>query len=290
MIRLVAFDLDGTVMDGQNRASEAAMAAIGSLVDRGVAVACISGRSVSKSQEPFRGSPKTAAAMSFGSYNGAVVMGPVIGGTRSVIHENRLPSDVLLEVADYIAASGLNFVYCRCEIGDEGVRDDYIADRDTKSVQALSVQAGVSFTYDEDLLSRIRKGALGPPPKLLIFPGTDVRDATFSDMQRTYGSRAYLVRTGEDRIEVMHPDVNKGVALREIARSHGIPLAETMSVGDGDNDLPMLRAAGVGVLLASADDETRRRSEAGGGILIGEDFEADGFARAVEEHVLAPKG
>ena len=112
----------------------------------------------------------------------------------------------------------------------------------------------------------------------------------FADMQRLFGNRLYLVRTGEDRIEVMHPDVNKGVALREIARSRGVPLAQTMSVGDGDNDLPMLREAGLGVLLASADEGTRRQAEAEGGILIGEDFESDGFARAVEEHVLAGMG
>ena len=88
----------------------------------------------------------------------------------------------------------------------------------------------------------------------------------------------------------MHPDVNKGVALREIARSRGVPLPETMSIGDGDNDLPMLWEAGLGVLLASADEGTRRRAGAKGAILIGEDFRADGFARAVEEHVLAGTG
>ena len=51
-IKLVAFDLDGTILDHTNRPSQRALETIQTLIDRGVHVASISGRSISKSQLP----------------------------------------------------------------------------------------------------------------------------------------------------------------------------------------------------------------------------------------------
>ncbi len=283
MIRLVAFDLDGTVLSGMGQASEASVEAIRALVERGTAVASISGRNMEKSQAPFAGVPELAAAMYIGSYNGAVVLGPAVDGSRRLLHEQRL--SVFQEVVDYIGERGLNFVYCRCEVGGGGVQEDYMTDRETASVQGLVALTGVRFVIDGNLLSRIRVGELGPPPKLIVMPGPERRDVVLEEMQEVFGQRLYLARTGDDRVEVMHPEVNKGGALRTICETCGVSLAETLAVGDGDNDLPMLREAGVGVLVESADEQTKRLA-ADAGLEMAPPFEAEGFSRVVEQYAL----
>lgn len=55
-----------------------------------------------------------------------------------------------------------------------------------------------------------------------------------------------------NNLEINARGANKGVALTALANELGIPMAEVMAIGDNDNDIPMLRAAGVGVAMGNA--------------------------------------
>ena len=213
MIRLVAFDLDGTVLNEVGEISGASVETMRELIRRGIGVASASGRNVEKSQAPFAGAPDLADAMYIVGYNGALALGPSAEGRRPLLHEERMPADAFREAIGYIGDRGLNLVYCRCEIGENGVREAYITDRETGSIRALAAQTGISFVFDSGLLARLSAGDLGPPPKLMVLPGKGRRDAVLQEMRRTFDGRLYLARTGEDRIEAMHPEVNKGAPL-----------------------------------------------------------------------------
>ncbi|MCE2448086.1 MAG: HAD hydrolase family protein [Candidatus Latescibacteria bacterium] len=79
--------------------------------------------------------------------------------------------------------------------------------------------------------------------------------------------------------------MNKGVALRTLIERIGGSTDRVLAVGDADNDLPMLRAAGIGVLLGNAKDEVKA-AVAGDGVRIGPSFAEDGFAKMVREYAL----
>ncbi len=55
-----------------------------------------------------------------------------------------------------------------------------------------------------------------------------------------------------NNLEINARGANKGVALTALANELGIPMAEVMAIGDNDNDIPMLRAAGVSVAMGNA--------------------------------------
>jgi len=59
-------------------------------------------------------------------------------------------------------------------------------------------------------------------------------------------------RTGPHFLEWNAPDVNKASGLATVARSLGIELADVVAIGDAENDVPMLRSAGVGLAVAGA--------------------------------------
>ena len=288
MIGLVAFDLDGTVLTAKNEASETSLDAIRALIARGIVVASISGRNVGNSQRPFAADPELARIFYFGCYNGSVVLSSETNGQRELLHEERLPGEIFWEAIDYIDRRQLSFIYCGCEIGSENIQETYIADRNSESVEALVELVGLDMACDERLISRIRKKELRPPPKLIVLPGTENRDQILGEMKEVFADRAYLSATGEDRLELMHRDVNKGFALQAVAEVCGVSIDETLAVGDGDNDLPMLQKAGVGVLLESADEATLRAAR-DSGIHLGESFEAEGFAKAVLHYALSEK-
>ena len=280
MIRLVAFDLDGTVLDEAGRASDASMDAIRGLVATGVGVASISGRSVANSQAPFDDVPELSAAMYIGSYNGALVLGPGKDGDRRLLLEERLPEAVFIQALEYVDAEGHNFVYCRCELSGGRVDEAYMTDRESASVEGLRA-LGVRFVVDANLASRVRNSGSGPPPKLIVMPGRHRREAVLEEMRDLLGEQVYLARTGDDRLEIMSRRVNKGAALRAICEACGVSVAESLAFGDGDNDLPMLKTAGTGMLMENADDHTKCEAE-GAGIRLEPSVQSDGFAGALK--------
>lgn len=55
--------------------------------------------------------------------------------------------------------------------------------------------------------------------------------------------------------------VDKGVGLRSFANYLGVDISETIAFGDGGNDIPMLREAGIGVAMGNASDEVKRHAD-----------------------------
>jgi len=78
-----------------------------------------------------------------------------------------------------------------------------------------------------------------------------------------------------DYLEVTAAGVDKGTALEHLAGHLGIPLTSTMAFGDGDNDIPMLVRAGVGVAMLSG---TRGARSAARWITRGNDDDGVAFA------------
>jgi hydroxymethylpyrimidine pyrophosphatase-like HAD family hydrolase len=82
----------------------------------------------------------------------------------------------------------------------------------------------------------------------------------------------------------MHPEVNKAVALRKLCEACNVSPSQALAIGDGDNDLPMLREAGIGVLMGNADPLTRKTADAAG-VGMAESLAEDGFSRTVARYV-----
>ena len=89
-----------------------------------------------------------------------------------------------------------------------------------------------------------------------------------------YSSNRYL--------EFNAPGVNKGAGLLALAERLGIAPEETMAIGDNSNDVPMLRAAGLGVAVANASDEALEAAD----YVCEADNNAGGVAEAIERFVL----
>jgi Cof subfamily protein (haloacid dehalogenase superfamily) len=90
------------------------------------------------------------------------------------------------------------------------------------------------------------------------------------------------VKTSPGTVEFMKPGLNKGVALRRYAERNAIPVSQIMAVGDMDNDIAMIDAAGWGVCMANGCDEAKAVADAitEYGVL------EDGFGRYFEDHVF----
>jgi Cof subfamily protein (haloacid dehalogenase superfamily) len=85
----------------------------------------------------------------------------------------------------------------------------------------------------------------------------------------------------KDYINVTNPAVSKGAALAELAALVNVPMAEMLAAGDGPNDEPLIRAAGIGIAMGNAVDSLKALADA-----IVPDVDDDGLAVAIERYVL----
>ena len=113
--------------------------------------------------------------------------------------------------------------------------------------------------------------------KIIIFTRTDeLQDELLKSLPVRFPD---LVVTSSARhnIELNAPAANKGDALRALSAALDIPMERVMAVGDGLNDMTMLRAAGIRVAMGNAHPDLKAIAT-----YITEDCDHDGAARAIE--------
>lgn len=285
-IKLIAFDQDDTALLPDGNLSSEGLRAIEAALQGGLIVSSVSGRNIDRSSEPFRGSESIFDQLYLIANNGGIILGPAQQGQRPLLFEQRIPQDTFVELLDFIEENNFNFVYSWLRMTEDGPLDSVITNQYTASVASIEEQSRASVDQDEELLERLRHSEYPLPPKMLILPGLAKRETVLEKMKVQFSSRLYLVKTNPDRIEAMHADVNKKVAVEFIAQEHGISMDNVMAVGDGENDLPMLFNAGLGVIMDNAQD-TIKNSGRSRGLTIAPANHENGFAWAV--HRLALK-
>ncbi len=120
--------------------------------------------------------------------------------------------------------------------------------------------------------------AAGAPTKIVaIASEAEVRHQVQA-LRARFGEALYVVQSQPTFLEVAHGEVNKGVALTKLAVGLDIPLSEVVAVGDGQNDVDMIRAAGLGVAMGGGHPELRAAADRVTGTLA-----ADGVARLIDD-------
>lgn len=76
-------------------------------------------------------------------------------------------------------------------------------------------------------------------------------------------------------MDITAKGVNKGRALREVAASLGFTIEKTMAIGDGDNDVSMIQAAGIGVAMGNSTDDVKSKAD-----FITDHIDNDGLQKA----------
>ena len=217
LIRLIATDVDGTLLNSQLKIPDRNLRAIHAAQEKGITVAISSGRF-----------PENVYVL-LQDYG---LCCPIIGTNGAdVIDEklNRLseaciaPDAALYALRELIRLGSDYFMFARQAI---------CTSRETRKHHSeLSFGdriRALGFTYYH-----------GPEEALGGIPGID------------------LTQSSANNIEVMPQGVDKGIGVRALADALGIPMDQVMTLGDEGNDIPMLRAAGYGIAMANGSAEAK---------------------------------
>lgn len=106
-------------------------------------------------------------------------------------------------------------------------------------------------------------------------------DAAEANMDSALRNQFYVVRSEDYLLEFMNRFVSKGAALRELAGKLGIDASEVLVLGDSHNDISMFEFAGTGIAMGNAIPEVKQIASG----VTGTNAE-DGVAQALKEYVL----
>lgn len=281
MIKFVSFDLDGTILDDNSSVANSSIDAIVNLMKVGIVFSSNSGRSVRRSQEPLKKWPDIASNLFIGAYNGGVVVDRERNGNRKLLYVERLSDQIFEEISLFAKDKGLNLICCMFEEKEDFLIEEY---RHSLPSAGLKLFGGPGFVHDSNLHERISRNELLSPPKVMIVTGESERDSILQEVRKRCGKKVYATWSIPDRIEIMPPNIDKSQSLRALVDLVDVRMDEVLAIGDGENDIPMLEAAGFGVLMGNAETALKC-SIKDSSISIGPSITEDGFSATLREYI-----
>lgn len=274
-VRLIALDIDGTLMDREKKFPPINCRALQACEALGVRVALISGRSFELMRQFARElgiHPLMAAC------NGARIEAGEDGPTLAERTFSRAEAE---RICRTLEDSGMYFnAYRRgkCYMGNPQVRPS-LGPRYAHHIPGIAGDLGHPYEtvcdrdrlWGEGLDGAYKFVVMGAP----YDPGFDAIQAALADMGLSVSSASRRNK------EFMPPGVDKGYAVRQLCRQLNIDPEQVMAFGDMTNDIPMLRAAGVAVAMENGEDSVKAVAQ-----LIAPDHNLGGVGLVLERYLL----
>jgi Cof subfamily protein (haloacid dehalogenase superfamily) len=263
-LRLVAFDLDGTLVGRDLVVRPRVRAAIARMLEKGVQGCIVTGRMYQASVAYVRELGFDAPVV---CYQGAAIVDP---DSDAVLRDTPLGPDT---VAQIVTLAGERHVHLQLYRNDE-----YYCEENNRFSQLYARLSGVEPIVVPSLREEF---AFSPATKAVAIDDPEKAAAHAAFFEQRLGTSAYVTRSYPEFVEILDPRVDKGEALRFVASKLGVDMHDVAAIGDSWNDAPLLKAAGFGIAMGSAPDELRAVAAA----VVG-DVESDGVAEAIERYVL----
>lgn len=271
-IRLIAIDIDGTLLDPKFQISSANLESLARAHSQGLEIALVTGR-----RHTF--ALPVANALGFDvtliSSNGAITR----SSSGELFHRDLLPADVALRLIEYMSDFRGNTV-----LTFDREHKGAIVVESAEELN-LSIQRWMEKNSEWIEFIRPLDSAVTESPIQLMFCGSIPRMMAAQKMliECDFASSFTVLRTQYDArnlciVDILNQGCSKGHALERWATHRGFAREEVMAIGDNFNDVEMLEFAGTPVIMGNACDELKQN---GWMVTLGND--ESGVAFAVEQ-------
>jgi Cof subfamily protein (haloacid dehalogenase superfamily) len=243
MYRLLAIDLDGTLLTPQKIITPRTVQLLCQVSECGVAVVIATGQTHAVLRHTCAELPLIAPQI---IENGAIVVDMKHG---TILHEQLLPMEYIMPTLNILQKLGFYRAYHLYE----RVYVDRGAPR-TRNWYRPPVPPVVEV---EDVAS------LYPQPciKVVGIGEAETLREKRHELERLFAGQLYVTQSSFDLVEFLHPAVSKVNALKMIAADLGIGPEEIVAIGDNHNDIGMIRLAGLGVAMGNAHAEVKAAAD-----------------------------
>lgn len=262
--KLIAMDLDGTLLNDQKVITEKTKAALMAAQNKGIRLALASAR-------PSPGLFRERDALDMQNFNGILMSyngGRIVDAeTGNVLFETSMDVQETKKVLRQLEKLPVT------PILDDGAKfyvtekDGYKVDYECRNNNMICSEVGNLADF---LTFAPIKILMSVQPEEL--PIVQKQIAAFLPESLT------VVQTAAFYLEIIPKVINKGQGIRDICKVLGMEPAEVIAFGDAENDIPMLRAAGMGVAMGNAQETVKAAAD-----MVTLSNNDDGIAAALEK-------
>ncbi len=267
-IKLIAIDMDGTLLDPQHKITPAVKAAITRARDKGVYVVLATGRPYTGIERYLKELDLHQAGQYCISNNGALAHRADNG---EVVAEKTLGFDDYLYFEQLARELGVHF-----QAFDKAFLYTPNKDISEFTIHEASL-TGIPVRYravDEmDPATRF--------PKIMMIDKPALLDKAIAGLPERAREHYTILKSAPYFLEILNPEVDKGYGVKMLAEKLGLQQSEVMAIGDQENDLAMIEYAGTGVAMGNAIDSVKSIAQ-----FVTKTNREDGVAHAIEKLVL----
>ena len=266
-IKLLAIDLDGTLLNSRHEISQRNRAAILKAIAFGMEIVIATGKTRSSAVALI----EELGIRSPGVFMQGLITAEADGSARRRI---TMPAAVAARVISVGEAEGF----------------EVIAYRDNQAFAREISQAAIGLEeHGEPLPCLVNDWdaplAAGDLNKIILF-GEEARIMTLRGvLESELDGAIHITRAGiKGMLEALPANASKGKAVAALMREMAIAPEESMAFGDGENDIEMLEAAGIGVAMGNAAESLKRVAD-----VVAPSNDDDGVARMIEAYAFGEK-
>lgn len=240
--RLVALDLDGTLLNNVNSISEYTFEILKELDGKGIKIVIATGRSYSSLKPKIH---KLKLEHPVICYNGAMIRD---GKNDEILYNSTLPNDITKDLIDISRRESLHF---------QGFIDGEFyyekKSKHSKYYQELSGLEGQETNFDCIDNPVFTKAMFISEPHNLF--------KIENELRRRFSDRAYIAFSKPNFLEIMNITASKSKALDRLVKKYGFEPEDVIAFGDGLNDEDMLSYAGKGIVMKNGHESLRSKFE-----------------------------
>ena len=276
-MKILFTDLDGTLLDDNKDISAEDMSAIRKMIDAGHKFVMTTGRPLTSVKKLADRYGFSEAGFYLVSFNGGLIYDC---GEQKAILTRYIPVDEVKAIMDAAHACGM---HAHTYSGDL-----VVSEYETEQLKTYCRLMQMDYVVVKDIreyYGEFINVVVKPPIKVNIITPFDHSslESFRAEMRKTTAGKLFDVFSKPEMLEFSHMKSNKGDAVRFMADFYKVPMADTIAVGDEENDCPMIEAAGVGVAMANASPVVRNAAD----YVTERDNNHSGIAEVIQKFVLS---
>ena len=274
-IKLICIDMDGTLLNSKHEVSEKNKSALKKAKEMGINIAVTTGRLFCSARyySDLLGIDAPVIAS-----NGAYIKNKY---DDDPILECPIPKDMLIDIYKIIKKHDL---IVNSNSWDTFIREVEIPEGHAYKTMNKDLPEGkkVKFIINEDFISAVNDFE-GNILKVIIVEDENKEKLwrAKEELKSIYKDKLHIVSSGTNNFEIMIGNVSKGNAVAYLADSLHIPSEEIMCIGDSENDISMLKFAGLGVAMGNGLQMVKDIAD-----FVTDTNDNDGVAKAIEKFAL----
>lgn len=262
MIKLIATDLDGTLLNNNGKMHETLGNIISKLNNKNIIFSAASGRLYGTLKRNFE---HINSKLLFICHNGALIQ---YGDMEDPIFESFIDNTLVCKIVDFFKTLDVEIYLCDKESAYLNIP--------SREITEEFIKCDVSIREVDDL--KLMPDSIY---RIGVFQPSGIEQNIIEKLELEFGDKVSLQQGGDIWLDIVNKGIDKGNALKIIQDKFNITQEETMVFGDFYNDVPMFSKAYYSYAMSNAPDDVKERAN-----FVAPSNEENGVIQVIKKEVL----